>query len=333
MSPQGIPQDPYAELPAYAARVTWFLKIGNDEVVTDANRADVMFQALGPEEVPFLFRRDGIIIFEFQHSDGYRGGSVPSFEVSPEGDRPSETNALIEERERIRERRYRYMNAYMTCFNSVINMSNPLPRASGPDHYLWARQVGSQWTLRDNGACELHKVPVASAISIDQMRESVIRFASGRQEHYDLSVDILDLVYRLSYHLNNHEFQTSLILCWAVIEQCQNILWSDFIKGGYKNINACSSITGDRKKLLLTDRNFTASIRSQMLALAGIYRDQELKYLDRVRKKRNAFMHGLERISLSDAMFAHYPVEMVVERALGIKIGMFGNPGSWDYSG
>jgi hypothetical protein len=329
---QGVatPQPGYSELPAYAARATWLHKLVIQQVDSN-NRDQVVYRAVGPEDVPLLFRSDGIVIFGFDQSVSYRGGSVPPYIVPPDGHSPKETNQSIRERENLRDRRYRYMNAYMTCFNSAINITNPLPRASGPDYYIWAREDKGRWQLRDNGACELQKLPFINIIGVDQLQDSVSRFHGGRSEHYELRLDILDLVYRLSYHLNNHEFQTSLILCWIVIERCQNILWSDFVKGGYKHINQNSIIVGNRKKLLLTDRNFTASIKSQILALAGIYQDHELLQLDNVRRKRNAFMHGMEQVASTDAMFARTPVNILVEKALGTAIRMFGNPASWDY--
>ena len=321
----------YADLPAYAARATWTYKLVLDDAVTTENRADVVCSDLGPEGVPIIFRRDGLVIFEFDKAKEYSGGGIPAYELDPRKGSPKHINEKREIRERLRERRYRYMNAFMSCFNSVINMSNQLPRASGPDHYIWARLELGQWRFMDNGACDLSRVPFASAIAGHQLKQAVQRFRSANPKHYELALEVLDLVYRAGYHLNNHEFQTSLILCWVVIERCQNILWGDFVAGGYKTINPNSNIAGDRKKLLLSDRNFTASIKSQILALSGVYRDDELKSLDGVRKKRNAFMHGLEIITSSDAMFARRPVDLLVEKALGVKLGLFGNPGSWDY--
>jgi hypothetical protein len=305
----------------------------SEEPVTDENRAEFAFSAVGPEGVQISLRRDGIVIFEFHKSAAYSGGSVTSYQVSATGHVPDDIQRMMEARFVIREQRYRYMNAYLSCFNGCIRLSHMLPKPSGPDNYIWAEILQGEWSLSDGRGSDLTSVPYTSLISSGALEESMRAFHECSSKHYDLALDILNLLYKSSFYLNNHDFQTNIILSWVILERCQNILWEDFIKGGYRQINPRSEIAGKRKKLLLEDKNFTASIKSQVLGIAGVYSDAELAALDTIRKKRNAFMHGLESVTNFEALRASLSVVLFIRKALGVNLEPFGGPQSWDRLG
>jgi hypothetical protein len=320
----------FVPLPAYAARVSGHQKLVVD-VVDQTSRSAIVLSGIGPQAVPIHFRADGITIFEFEKSDAYSGGAVDPFTVDDVAGRPKEANQQMARRDAIRERRFRYMNAFQTCFHVSANVSNKLSPPSSQSHHIWARQSCGHWHMQDNGAGLIDPLPFALTIELGKMQDALDEFRKIEGPNLQVALDTLDLFYRAAFNMNHHEYQTVLILGWAIVEGCQDIIWRRFIEGGYKKINRQSEIKGKRKSLLLTDRNFTASIKSQVLALTGEYADFELEGIDKVRKRRNGFMHSLEPVSIGDAFAAMWACGTVSQKALGLNLKPFGNPGGWDY--
>jgi hypothetical protein len=319
------------ELPAYAARATTWYKIVLDDV-GEAERALIVQSGVGPQNVPIHFRADGIVIFEFDKSERYSGGVVEPYEVSDGGLTPNSAQRAIEARDAIRERRFRYMTAFLTCFNIALNRSNPLFVPCSSDHYIWARFESGQWRMMDNATGGLSDFKgYMGTVDATKLNNAMATFRSIRGDRVEESLQALDLFYRTAFHMSNHEFQTVLILGWALIEACQTIVWENYVRGGYKATNPHSNIIGARLKLLLTDRNFTASIKSQILALSGIFSDLDLEEIDKVRRKRNSFMHGLSTVTVSDAFETMSACRVVAKMALGLELMPFGSPGGWDY--
>ena len=321
----------YVALPAYATRASSMHKLVLDGV-NEANRSTIVYSGTGPGTVPIHFRADGIVLFEFDKVAEYAGGAVDPYEVSDTVGVPSHAQRANEARDLIRERRYRYMNAFLTCFNVALNKTNALFVPCCSAHYIWARKEQDRWHLRDNGSGGLATLPIfPEAVPIETLSASLSNFNQIRASQLEEALQTLDLFYRVAFHMSNHEFQTVIILGWAIVEGGQNIIWEEFVRGGYKSINPNSNIKGARLKNLLNDRNYTASIKGQMLAFSGVYSDQDIELIDTVRRKRNSCMHGLDPMSIGDAFSAMWACQRIVENAFDLKIAPFGNPSSWDY--
>jgi hypothetical protein len=318
-------------LPAYAVRATSLYKL----VLSDfdqTNGSMIVYSGAGPRAVPIHFQANGIVILEFDKSPYYSGGVVDPYEVSESGHVPTLTNRAKEVRDSIRERRYQYMNAFLTCFNVTINRGHEIFFPSSSVHYIWARYEIDRWHFEDNGTGGLSKyIGILDPIPSKNLIETLIYFNKIKLNQIDEALEMLDLFYRVAYHMNNREFQTVIILGWAIIEASQNIIWANFVKGGYKFINPHSDIKGKRLKSLMEDRNFTASVKSQVLALVGVYTDHEIEQVDKVRRTRNAFMHGLAPTTEDDGYQTIWACRWVVEKAFGLQLQPFGSSTSWDY--
>lgn len=322
----------FQELPAYAARATSSYKIVMNHVGV-AERALIVHSGVGPQNVPIRFRADGIVIFEFNKCESYSGGAVEPYEVPEGGLVPNSAQLAITARDAIRERRFRYMTAFLTCFNIALNRTNRLFVPSSSDHHIWARFENGQWKMMDNATGGLNDFQgYFGTINATTLNKAIAAFCSIRGDKVEESLQALDLFYRTAFHNSNHEFQTVLILGWALIEACQNTIWEHYVCGGYKATNPHSNITGARLKHLRTDRNFTASIKGQILALAGKFSDNDLEHIDKVRRKRNSFMHGLSTVTQSDAFDTMFACRVVARMAFGLELMPFGNSGGWDYT-
>ncbi len=184
----------------------------------------------------------------------------------------------------------------------------------------------------DNGAGLVMPLPFPGiSLDLETLVKGLSAFQQIDGDEYEFCLETLGLFYRAAFNLNHHEFRTVLVLGWTIIEGGQEVLWKQFVNGGYKRINPHSEIKGKRKELLLDDRNYTASIKSQILGLAGEYSDSELERIDKVRRRRNSFMHSMKPVSMSDAFEAMWACGVVAKKAVGLTLQPFGNPGGWDY--
>jgi hypothetical protein len=75
----------------------------------------------------------------------------------------------------------------------------------------------------------------------------------------------LNTLARAVSSFNKHDFNTSLVLCWFLLEQELNSRYSHYLQSAASNGHTISS---DRKKFL-EGRDFTASIISNILELNG----------------------------------------------------------------
>lgn len=96
-------------------------------------------------------------------------------------------------------------------------------------------------------------------------------------------------------HIYNLGYSQSFLLSWAIIEQYLGFLWE-------KNIKE-REIRGERRKILLSNRDYPASVKSQILEMVGFLDLNELENVNKARKFRNAFIHNLKSISFVDAKF------------------------------
>lgn len=317
-------------LPAYAARISFSHQLVMDNV-DQLTRLNIVHSGFGPQNVPIHFRADGIAIFEFDKCPDFSGGAVDPFYRLETGHIPKEAERQEAQRNTIREKRYRYMNAMQSCFHVAVNRINRLAPPSSLSHYILARKLGPFWQLMDCGAGLIEALPQGSPIQKDELIQSLELFNSIENHDFEPSMRTLDLFYRAAFNLYHHEFQTVLVLGWAIIEACQDVLWRRFVEGGYQKINPKSEIKGRRKAFLLEDKSYTASIKSQVLALCGEYTDYELSVVDEVRKRRNSFMHSLKPVSVGDAFAAMSACRIVAVKAHNLKLQAFGNPGGWDH--
>lgn len=291
----------------------------------------VVFNIAGPESVSIAVMDTGVLIFDFSHSVSHSGGAVSEYKLDHGNNVPTIAQKQIQARNNIRDRRAIYVNAFLSCFNSVIQ-SNRLTPPMTQENYILVRASDRGMELHcATSPALLHPIsymvePVSHEMLAEVMRLSIEAYLRAPDIFYDL----LEMLYRAAFQCTQHDFQGSLVLSWVVIEKAQNALWKNFITTGYKNVNPNTNIGGHRRDILLTDHNYTAAIKSQILSLSGLYNDQELKSIDDVRKARNKLMHNLSRVDLIGAMNATTCAMSMASKVLGERIYFQVSPTSWD---
>lgn len=88
-------------------------------------------------------------------------------------------------------------------------------------------------------------------------------------------------------NLLNSEINQSFILSWTILEQYLNYKWDLWLDR--------KGISGNRQRKL-TGRDYTASIKTEMLNLSGYVTKEDYAILNDLRRKRNKFMHEIRQI-------------------------------------
>ena len=291
----------------------------------------VVFNIAGPEKVSIAVMDTGVLIFDFSNSIDYSGGAVSEYKLDFGNNVPASAQKQMQTRSNIRDRRAIYVNAFLSCFNSVIQ-SNQLTPPMTQENYILVRASERGMELHcATSPAPLHPISYVSEPVSHKMLSEVMRLSiEAHLRAPDVFYDLLEMLYRAAFQCTQHDFQGSLALSWVVIEKAQNALWRTFVTAGYKNVNPNTNVGGDRKKTLLTDHNYTAAIKSQILSLSGIYNDQELEDIDGVRKARNKLMHNLLRVDSKGAMGAATCAMSMASKVLGECIYFQISPRSWD---
>ena len=114
----------------------------------------------------------------------------------------------------------------------------------------------------------------------------------------DESVVIGDLLLQaFNLHEGGH-FETSQIVAWGITERCLNQLWSTHITASNDAFSTDSSrpfINSDRRGKL-NGRDFSASVISEILSLAGVIDFDTYDKLNRARRDRNNWLHKMKRM-------------------------------------
>ncbi len=117
--------------------------------------------------------------------------------------------------------------------------------------------------------------------------EEIITLASKLINDKKISSSLTILIHAYT-NLTKGEFNQSFILSWTIIEQYLNSLWRSALSD--KKIS-------NRRIKKLEGRDYTASIKLELLNLLGYINSEEYITFNKLRKKRNDFMHELLLIS------------------------------------
>lgn len=119
----------------------------------------------------------------------------------------------------------------------------------------------------------------------------------------DRVLPLIDLAQRSSVAHMNHSFDVSLIQSWAVIEALLTSIWERYLDShrqrGEGNA-ATAFITADRKKLL-TGRDYTIAIVTEVLSLLELLPPNLYGRLTEPRRARNRWMHTLRSVSTHES--------------------------------
>lgn len=115
---------------------------------------------------------------------------------------------------------------------------------------------------------------------------------------------IADLLLRSSKALHDHNYSLSLITSWSIAEKVLQLRWEKYLDSQKEREDDGKKIVfinKDRKKNLMNGRDYSASVVSEILSLAGILSFELYKDMQLVRKARNNWIHNLSPVSRETA--------------------------------
>jgi len=112
---------------------------------------------------------------------------------------------------------------------------------------------------------------------------------------------LLEKLYSLAKSLSEYKvgnYKVCIVLCWFVIEEILNEKYKDFLKNKNCQVGKKKRINSKRKSLL-TSRDFTASVVSNILELSDVISLAQFNSVDKIRRMRNDIAHGINKMQIS----------------------------------
>ena len=208
--------------------------------------------------------------------------------------------------------RMRFMNLYLVCIYTALTR---LEKVNVEKHHVdrTAYFAARSFDLNPyNASCDErqhHKLEQDNQRQshlphfLTVYSENVLTAASAQtnktfNESGNDSVVISDILLQAFKLDEDDHFETSHIVAWTITERCLNQLWSTYIEGRNDAFSANLSrrfINSERKNTL-NGRDFSASVVSEILSLAGVIDFDTYRALNRVRRDRNAWLHQMKLI-------------------------------------
>lgn len=263
--------------------------------------------------------RDGVFTFDFTGWPEGRPITIPAYtEVG--GQRLPEH--ILEARKLAEQHRYQcmsVMNAHLACLSTAMSRAQGLGVAVRqvitPSAYFTTHWQGNRRVLLGIEPNDPVLAYVAAHFRLDPdiqgKRTRIVIQLDTVKHSFDLLDKILTsavpdallltkLIYLAATNYYEHDFPTALTLSWTVCEKLLRIIWDSYIASSHAPIGAAGKpkerINKERKKML-TGRDFTASVMSEVLELAGPLKHEIYRKLSEVRRRRNAWLHSMEPIS------------------------------------
>ncbi len=284
---------------------------------------NIGWQGIGPLGVPLLVRGDGIVIFDFPQAESFSSPAIPGYQPSYESNTPEAVTRAEAEQLTISYARLQYMNgwiaAYMAGMVAVAHHGIIVPAPVDPWQHWKAIEEHGIWHAFDN-----EQQLVQDRTDLTVVSPAVFDYALNvmSKAHAKLGnnfVTSLALLHQVSYQYRIHQFASAHIAGWSLAEQVLTILWEQYQIEVSTGPAAVTSISNKRRSLL-NGRDYSASIITQILSLAGKISDERLEKLDQARRSRNAFAHALRPITGADAQNALTTATDMLSDILGLRL-------------
>ncbi len=282
------------------------------------------WSGIGAEGVPIHIRADGGVIFDFAKVDVFAAPGYDEYEVDASGRQPVAIVAADDLLTQVTDKRLVYMNAWMGAYMSamleVLRHGIHVPAPTAPMSYLKAFKMNDRWVLTGSDGNPREGQTQGVTVTHPVFDYAVQSFMSAEAAFGANYAMPLAMLHQATYHYHNHRFSNALVDAWTLCEQTVNIIWRRYQDEVSSGPAAVTTINKDRRKLL-NGRDYTASVKSQVLSLAGRIPDQLLTALDDARRERNDFMHNQSMIGASSAGSAISTSAMMLSLIVGMKFG------------
>lgn len=285
--------------------------------------------------------RDGLFIFDFSGWGPGQPMQVPAI-VQIKGETiPKSHEEAFEEMCRRVYRRVEVMNAHLTCLTTSLskceNRTEPISQVISPDDYLVAYHITTGgWGFQlDSHRKQTHAYFAEhwGASSQDQNYRPCIRLQTV-QHSFDLLdqlmsfrdpdfLTIASLLLRSSKFYGEHDFSGSVILSWTVLERLISDLWEKLLDDNRESPDDQTGqvfINAKRREKLIDGRDYSASVRTEILSLMRKIDLQMYKDLNEIRGTRNDWLHDLTAVDSNAASLALVTSQRLFKQVSGIEL-------------
>jgi hypothetical protein len=215
--------------------------------------------------------------------------------------------------------RMRFINLFLVClYTSIFRIQKtPSPNKLFMDYttYIAARSFAlnpwhvqcdsRQWAvIRDAEEYHVKFKPICMIVPENVLQAAVDMTDTAIVKDFDNVATLAELLLHSLSLYESGKYAASHISAWTVAEWCLNELWKTHLR----ELDNQHPVPGSEEKFInserkqkLTGRDFTASILSEFLSLAGILPFDKYKLASRVRQTRNDWLHNLHTIDMVDA--------------------------------
>lgn len=286
--------------------------------------------------------RDGLFIFDFAKWSPGASVTIPAYKREPGKRIPPNVSAAQDKADQAIYRRVEVMNAHLACLNTAISLCDklalPIVQEISPSDCLVPIRVSSgEWGLQLNPSGNPIHAYVAThwGSPYSTTRPRTIIETSTVQASFDIldqlitspqqdSIMLAALLLRSAKSYREHDFSGSLIVSWTVLEKLVSILWFKLVEKNRRRGKPPEDtifITRERKKKL-EGRDYSASVRIEILSLMEEIDLETYNNLSEIRKSRNDWMHELESANDKAAILAIRTAQRLFQDLTRIRLNL-----------
>jgi hypothetical protein len=304
------------------------------------------------EQIEVRVRRDGMFLFDFTRWFEAPPTEIPEHSRTPGKQIPQSVSAaeeLAESREQIR---VMVLNAHQACVSTAHSVVHR--RATGlgvpisPQRAI--KPVDFDADVVGHSLSSVHD-PLERYVSERLLRTLIHRDATIprlllEKDTVIYSLELLEqiitnpfddllllteLLYRAAVQYAEYRVAESLILSWAVCERLLTELWERYLKSNEHSSAGEQRMNADRRQKL-KGRDYTSSVRLEVLELAGQLPTELFRAVDDVRKIRNNWLHSLASVKSRQAALSVRAAESLFRFATGLNISLsLSQSGIWTH--
>jgi len=193
------------------------------------------------------------------------------------------------------------------------------PPPVDPLNHLKAKRENGIWLVYDSKSRVLSGSTEASTVSPGVFDHACNTMFAAERAFGTNPTAALALFQQSSYQYRLHQFASAHLSAWSLSEQVLNAMWREYQREVSEGPDAWTAMSKKRREIL-NGRDYTASIITQALSLAGRLSDERLGKLDQARRDRNDFAHSLAAISGDAAQNALTVASEMLSDLLAIRL-------------
>ena len=285
-------------------------------------------------------QRDGVVVFDCRSWKEAGETTIPGYQPVARQPIPRAVTVAEEEGETKAMLRAQLINAHQACLNAAHYAVHSRGQELGAmvissqafQLYDFEQPVGVRSdyepvqrfvaTMLDYRSAAVRRDPAFKnrrLVERDTLEHSLRLLDTLLLHSVKDLITVTDLLFRAGAQFAQSRFAESLVVSWAACERLLNEAWRRYLDERKAGPKGEPRITGDRKKKLL-GRDFSASVISEALELAGVIPLDLFELISAARKSRNDWLHGLKPVVDRDAVTAMRAGQGLFQQVTGIRL-------------